>query len=228
MIHPIEFNPDSTASNPGGLALSERKLRVLEPSMSGWRRVVRKVIGMLLIVDVLDMIDRKVLSEHLAKGDARAAVVVSTAPLLVAAYSDDLECVAMLRFPAKFVDQYSLRLGSQLVTVNTYYSQFANHADLTFGPGHVDDWSGFFPLIAEFLSDDSFRIEYLTEDIDKTEWDRCRQLGEAYLLERPRVARLGRPRRAHQPAGFMKKIVIGVSVSVVAMVAFIVVAWKFL
>lgn len=228
MIHPVEFNPNSTASNPGGLALSESKLRVLEPSMFGWRRVVRKVFGLLLIVDVLDLIDRKVLSDHLANGDARAAAVVSTTPLLIAAYSDDLECVAMLRFPAKFVDQYSLRVGSQLVTINSYYAQFTNHADLTFGPGHVDDWSGFFPLIAEFLSDDSSRIEYLKEDIETTEWDRCRQLGEAYLVERPGVARLGRPRRAHQPAGFMKKLVIGVSVGVVAIVAFIVVAWKFL
>ncbi len=90
MIHPIEFDASSTATNPGGLTLSESKLRALEPGMFGVRRALRKIGGMFLLVDVLDMIDRPVLREHLAKGDARAAVVVSTSPLLVAAYSDDL------------------------------------------------------------------------------------------------------------------------------------------
>ena len=51
MIHPIEFNHASSASNPGGLTLSETKLRALEPGMLGIRRVIRKIGGMFLFVD---------------------------------------------------------------------------------------------------------------------------------------------------------------------------------
>lgn len=228
MVHPIEFDPNSTATNPGGLEISNRKLRQLEPSMFGWRRILRRIVGAMLIVDVLDLIDRRVIKEHLAWGDARAAVVVSTSPLLVAAYSDVLDCVVMLRFPLEFAARYDLKIGSQLVTVNTYYSQMVNHQDLTFGPNQFGDWSGFFPLIAEFISDDLDRIEQLKLDIYEDEWQRCQTLGDAYRDQHRGVARIGRPRRAHQPAGFMKKIVIGTIIGIVGIVAFILVAWNFL
>ena len=228
MTHPIEFDDSSTASNPGGLTLSEEKLRLLEPGMFGVGRIIRRIGGMFLFVNVLDMIDRDVIREHLANGDARAAVVVSTSPLLVATYSDDLDCVAMLRFPDEFVERYDLEVGSQLVTVNTYYSQLVKHADLTFGPNQAGDWSGFFPLIAEFLSDDNDRIESLKEDIDDEEWLHCRELGEEYLDERPGVARPGRPRQAHQPAGFWKTVIIGTLVGILGIAAFCVFAWMYL
>ncbi len=228
MVHPIEFDHSSTASNPGGLTLSEAKLRVLEPGMFGILRVIQKIGGMFLLFDFLDMIDRRVLTEHLAHGDARAAVVVSISPVLVAAYSDDLDCVAMLRFPAAFGVRHDLHVGKPLVTINTYYSQFVKHADLSFGANQVGEWSGFFPVIAEFLSDDDERIKYLKQDIDDAEWQRCRELGESYLVQRPGVARLGRPRRSHQPAGFTRTVVIGSVVGILGIMVFVLLAWMLL
>ena len=61
------------------------------------------------------------IAEHLEHGDSRAAIVVSTDPeLLIAAYTDELDCVAMLRLPKEpLVSKYSLLRGSRLLTVNT-------------------------------------------------------------------------------------------------------------
>jgi hypothetical protein len=228
ILHSDIVEIDSTATNPGGLPLSESKQRELEPSMFGTRRVLRKLVGALLIVDVLDLIDGPLLKDHLANGDSRAAVVVATYPLLVAAYSDDLDCVAMLRFDDRFVARYNLHRGSQLVTINQYYSHQVIHKDLIAGPNRVADWSGFYPLIAEFLSDDEARVATLKEGISSVEWQHCQGLGEEYLNKHPGVARLGRPRRAHQPAGFMKTVIIGSLVGVLGIAAFIILAWKFL
>ena len=50
------------------------------------------------------------IAEHLIFGDSRAAVVISIYPkLIVAAYSDELDCVAMLLFPREpFITKYNL------------------------------------------------------------------------------------------------------------------------
>ncbi len=225
---PPSVEVDSTATNPGGLSLDDEKLRRLEPAMFGVRRILRAILGALLIVDVLALIDRRAIRDHLANGDARAAVVVSTSPLNVACFSDDLDCVAMLRFPNSFVGQYGLQVGTRLTTVNQYFAQLTNQSDLVFGPHQVADYSGFFPLVAEFLSSDEDRMRYLQGRIQEAEWARCRGLGESYLRERPGTARLGRPRRAGEAAGFMTKVIAGVAVGVVGITLFIVLAWKFL
>jgi hypothetical protein len=197
--------------------------------MFGVRSVVRKIGGVLLGIDfILEIVDGSSLQEHLMSGDSRAAVVVSTTPLLVAAYSDDLDCVAMLQFPNDYSHRYRLSVGSKLLRINCYYCQFTEHADLSFGPGHTGQWTGFFPLIADFLSGDDRRIERLKQDIRDIEWQRCHQLGDEYLLERPGVARQGRPKRAHQPAGFLKKVVVGSTLGIVGIIAFVLLVWKFL
>src|SRR5581483_10306990 len=85
--------PLAFASDPAGLSLSDAKLRRLRPELYGWRRWVREKTGWAFP-------QRDYLAGHLLRGDARAAVVVSSEPLLVAAYSDELDAVAVLRFPA--------------------------------------------------------------------------------------------------------------------------------
>jgi hypothetical protein len=62
------------------------------------------------------------IKEQLIAGDSNPAVVVSVDPLRVAAYSPDLDSVAMLAFPNNFVDIYNLEIGTKLITVNTYSS----------------------------------------------------------------------------------------------------------
>src|SRR5688500_4027368 len=108
---------DAKASDPGRLRLSASKMRILRPDLYGLRGVWRAVQGTMgkKLEDEIGCTTRL-----LIEGDSRAAVVVSLHPLLVAAYTDEMDCIAMLRFPASFIPAYSLEVGSRLLTVNSY------------------------------------------------------------------------------------------------------------
>lgn len=139
-------------------------------------------------------------ARRLWRGDSRAAVVVSVAPLLVAAYTDELDCVALLRFPEELVAAYGLEVGSRLLAVNGYLHGESVAPDLQEGPATFRRYRNFIPLIAEFLSDDGPRIEFRKAEISEAEWHRARELGEAYLA-RPEVrVRDGRPLYSWFPA----------------------------
>jgi hypothetical protein len=143
---------------------------------------------------------RDYLAGHLRRGDARAAVVVSSEPLLVAAYSDDLDAVAVLRFPAGLAEAHGLRVGSRLLAVNSYRRGRGIDPDLTPGPGRAGAWTGFMPVVAEFVSDDAETIEAHKRRIADAEWRRAGDLGREYLRLRPGVARDGRPIDCAVPA----------------------------
>jgi hypothetical protein len=144
--------------------------------------------------------ERVYIAEQLQHGDSRAAVVVCTSPLLVAAYTDELDCIAMLRFPETFVAEYNLTEGSRLLTVNLYGESPPYQQDLILGPRLIKRWTGFHPIIAEFVSDDKGRIEARKSAISEGEWERTRVFGAEYLRSRPGVARDGRPVHASVPA----------------------------
>jgi hypothetical protein len=177
------------ATDPGGLAVSPDKLRVLRPELFGASGLIHGLkVRVGLEWDQLGYID-----EHLGNGDSRAAVVMSTGPLLVAAYTDELDGVAVLRFPGEFVDEYQLRPGSRLLTVNTYTNLAEPDEDVVPGPKASGRWNGFNPIIADFVSDDLERIEELKHKIEPEEWQRAQKMGEAFLRRWPGVARDGRP-----------------------------------
>jgi len=131
--------------------------------------------------------------DHLLRGDSRAAMVVSVSPLLVAAYTDELDCVAMLKFPDDLVKDYKLRVGTRLLTVNNYTPGETPVADLESGSGSYHRYSNFFPFIAEFLSNDRKRIEQVKANISTVEWLRTKQLAKAYLASGKRRFRDGLP-----------------------------------
>jgi hypothetical protein len=197
-----KFHDDSTrADAPGGLALSERKLRALEPELFS-DRTFECSPGCRHTHPASEMRER--IAEHLELGDSRAAIVVSISPLIVAAYSDDLDAVALLRFPATFAVEQGLTVGSRLLTVNTYRNDVAHGVprydpDLVPGPARVR-WTGFHPLIAEFLSDDTRRIDARKHEIREGEWQTTERLAririERFGLE---TARSGKPTRAGFP-----------------------------
>ena len=143
----------------------------------------------------------EMVDEHLREGDSRAAVVISCSPLLVAAYTDELDCVAILRFPSEFKNRFALQQGSRLLTVNTYYVLSSIAGDLIAGSGSFKRYQNFYPLIAEFLSDNSERIAQRKSQIAESEWDRCLLLGREYLVNRPGVVRDGSPFASFKPAG---------------------------
>lgn len=188
---------DSTrATDPGGVAVSHQKLRRFHPHLYGFHTL----LDILRIPPNRTSFWKTHVHEHLMYGDSRAAVVVSVEPLLVAAYTSDIDCVAMLHFPDKLVQEYDLSEGKHLLTVNTYGVADKVQEDLHPGPGSQGYWMMFAPFIAEFLSDDLERIEKRKSEIEKTEWQRVVELGDIYYKEHGLFARDGRPLYVLDPA----------------------------
>jgi hypothetical protein len=187
----------SKASDPGLIRLSQEKLRRFSPKdfEGGWnplawldRRFGDRATRIFLVAD------------HLIHGDSRAAVVLSVSPLLVAAYTDELDCIAMLQFPGDFVSEFKLRVGSRLLTVNRYVREGPLAGDLEHGPASYHRYVNFLPLIANFLSDDLDRIESRIASIAEPEWARTIALGRRSLAKFGDRARDGRPSRCLVPA----------------------------
>lgn len=184
------------ASDPGDLTLAHDKLERLRPDLYGMRGLVKSLLSLLR----LGFPQRVYIAEQLRCGDSRAAVVVSTSPLLIAAYTDELDCVAMLRFPSELVRRYRLSPGTRLLTVNCYGALPEYDPDLIVGPEALPRWTGFHPLIADFLTHDRNRLESRKRAIAESEWSRAERLAQEYLRLRPGVARDGRPVYASTPA----------------------------
>lgn len=182
------FHDDSTtASDPGGVTVSDARLRRLCPELYGLRARAKARRF------------REIIIEHMEVGDSRAAVVVRLDPLLVAAYSDELDCVAMLRFPPDASEE-PLEIGSRLLTVNTYWRGDSYAADLDPGPLHEDRYVDFHPIIADFICADSHRVEHRKNEIAEEEWTRAQTLGTEYCVAHPGIWRDGSPSRSHRPA----------------------------
>lgn len=179
---------DSTRStHPGGVIVSDERLRRLCPDLYGLKglsSVARR--------------RRSEIIEHMRVGDSRAAVVVLQDPLFVAAYSDELDCVAMLRFPPKACDE-TLPIGARLLTVNTYLRSEDYSVDLDPGPLRRNRWQGFHPVIADFICADQAHVELRKREIADAEWERARTMGLAYLSGRPGLWRDGRPFLSDRP-----------------------------
>jgi hypothetical protein len=183
---PSTYHDDSAAaSDPGRVRLSRNRLHQLFPL--GWLdSLLCRISGRLRRFE-------EMLDEHLQRGDSRAALVVSTAPLLIAAYTDELDCVAILRYPDELVRTHQLSVGSRLLTVNTYCGGDRIAWDLEPGPKNQHRWVNFYPVIADFLSDDRERIQRRKAEILEEEWVRCRGMGNFYLHTRPGYSRDGSP-----------------------------------
>ena len=142
----------------------------------------------------------EMIDEFLRMGDSRAAVVISCTPLRVAAYTDELDCVAVLAFPPEFVERFGLTEGARVLAVNVYWRDSRIAPDLTPGPGAHKRWQNFSPLIADFLSEDRDRIEERKSKIAESEWERCLALGRLAVHDRPGSVRDGSPFALFKPA----------------------------
>jgi hypothetical protein len=168
--------------------LSAEKLRIFKESIAP---------------SILNRLPDDRLDEHLRLGDSRAAIVMKTNPfLLIAAYSDEIDGVAMLRFDNKFIGLYSLKEGSRLLTVNTYERRKDQNIvkDLTLGPKELGRYRNFYPLIADFLSNDVDRISHRKTQIKETEWSHTQILGKEYMEKNGFRARNGNPYFSMIPA----------------------------
>lgn len=179
-------DPNSRASDAVGVSVDDAKMKLLCPELYGfWSFVFGSKLAQL--------------KEHVKLGDSRAALVVSINPLLIAAYTDELDCVAMLNFPQEFVAQYQLQVGTPLLTINTYFYKGKLASDLTLGPQQLGRYPNVHPVIAEFVSNDFPQIAARKQGIARAEWERCYAMGMQYLQQRPGVFRNGSPSESLDP-----------------------------
>ena len=196
------FDDSTQASLPGGLTLSLPKLEELEPLLFTDRTFK---CGPLCDVDHPAESIRERLAEHLQLGCCGAALVVSTSPLAIAVYADDLDASVLLRFPASLVPAYGLAMGKRLVAVNSFEDvrtksgEILYAVDLIPGPAR-SNWSSFTPCIAEFLSDQTDLIEQRRRAIPEREWQAVAQTSKLRIDRMGlQSARDGLPSRAGFP-----------------------------
>jgi hypothetical protein len=99
----------------------------------------------------------------------------------------------MLSFPHWLVEEHDLKTGDRLLTVNTYSRGQRIAPDLIAGPRQRGRWVNFYPIIAEFFSDDVQRIQKRKARIAEKEWTRCAQMGRERLSSSPARWRNGSP-----------------------------------
>jgi len=196
-------NDISTSKSPT-LTLSHRKLKALEPelySSRSWQKFLRENGYRLAAPNENADHWKGYVEENLRRGDFRAAVAVSTSPLLIAAYASELDCIALLRFTDQLGPKYDLSVGTQLLAVNLYLEwNFFLPEDLNPGPRQTGKYRNFAPMIADFLTDEVNLVEEKKAGIVKAEWRRAETLGREYLKRHGEKARDGRPLLCHLPA----------------------------
>ncbi len=135
---------------------------------------------------------KKRVREYICYGDTQPAVVISVKPLLIAPYSDEMDAVVLLHFPQAYAEKYGLQKFDRLISVNTYAGPDLHIAkDIFVGPNYLNRWVDFFPLIADFLSDDTEKLQKHKESIPDSVWDYTATLGEEYLLKHKGLMRNG-------------------------------------
>lgn len=159
------------ASNPAGVTLSKAKYKKFRDNV-GW---YYKLLSMCFKFEFH-------VNDWLFHADSRAAIVLQTTPeILVAVYTDEFDCVVILRFPEFVAPWYPLSNGTRLLTINTYENGEVVETDLYPGPGTLNRYSNVHPIIAEFLSDDIQQIEKRNTKISEDEWARTAELAQEYM-----------------------------------------------
>lgn len=182
---------------PGKFFVSDSKLRLVEPEFFG----VRGILGRLKAFFCTDWSPKIYLDEKMLYCDCRAAVVIENRPLLVAAYSGELDCVVILEFPDELLMKYELKIGTKLLSSNTYDTHAVSDGDLFPGPRKKNDgWQYFQPIIADFVADDPERIKYCKSQLDPEEWKRAFKMGLAFRKAHPNATRDGKPTRSGKSA----------------------------
>ena len=173
----------SNASDPGMLTLDRDRLLALEPELAGFRglrlRIQDRRRGSSKYLGSFETV-----ADHLWRGDSRAAMVLAVAPrVLVAAFADDFDAIVVLEFPRSFATTFSLEPGTRLLNCNTFsQTEETIAADITLGPKWDHRMTDFYPIIGQFLSGDTDRLEQRMAGISSSEWERVRQLGEEWLV----------------------------------------------
>ena len=130
-------------------------------------------------------------SRALCYGDTQPAVVVSVDPLLIAAYSDEMDAVVMLRFPNEFVTEYNLYPGIRLTTSNVYFTGSQCARDIFVGEHYCRRYVDFVPIVQLFLGKKDEKIQEKVELFGEDIWNTVREKANEYISLHPELCRDG-------------------------------------
>lgn len=183
------LDKNTKASNPGGLTVSNKKLKVLRPDLFGLPGLIYNFKVYLCCKTT----ETHSIKERIYFGDSQPAIVMCLDPLLVAVYTPDIDCVVLLNFPTKLVKMYNLHLESRLISINTYGRKKDYQKDIIPGPRKTNPWTSITPTIGDFVSDDIEIINKRKGEIEEDRWRRTYDLAKEYMHIFPNVYRDGRP-----------------------------------
>ena len=167
-----------SAENPGNAKLKYKKFYQV-------RRLACKTVKEQMAYDMCTQF----IGNVLMRGDTQPAVVRSAAPLVISAYSDEMDAVIFLKYPDELAATYSLKPGDRLVTSVTYVPIQGNVApDIFPGSGFSGLYGNVIPLVQLFFGgkkqilfaggDEEIRnrISIFPEEL----WERVEKLTEEY------------------------------------------------
>ena len=179
----IKYSDDrSFAGDPGKLILSDEKYEKIAQILN-LNNYDLKVFNK----------KKKLIKEHIKYGDTQPAIVVSVDPLIISSYTDEIDCVVMLKYPNEFVSIYDLKIGDRLVTVNQYYPKLNfNYApDLIPGEHASKYWRDVIPVVGLFVCENEEYCKRKVRLFESKDWDILQEKTINYLKEKPNVSRNG-------------------------------------
>lgn len=126
-------------------------------------------------------------------GDIQTAVVVSTDPLLVSCYSEDMDAVVLQYYPTELGIYRGWQVGTRLVATVKYngFGTVKKNKDITPAPGTDPSYKSFGPIIADLYTNEPEYLARKKSEIPEALWERAMELGQLYMFEHPGVARNG-------------------------------------
>ncbi|MEM7370255.1 MAG: hypothetical protein AAF587_16725 [Bacteroidota bacterium] len=181
-------DPTTSASDSIQIGLDLKKLKFLMPEIFSLSQRIKYWLRRFGFSSYIEQI-----SEHISFGDSQGAVVVSTSPLLIAAYNEDIDCVIMLKYEKKIQKRYQFFEGDRLICVNTFGRWEEMQSDLIPGKRNSGSWNSVHPIVADLVSSDQAPIQRRKDQIGEQGFAYIEQLGREYLIKKPQVFRDGKP-----------------------------------
>ena len=162
----VYVDPNSMAENAGDVAVSREKFNDLRDNILKVSPLKKFYFNKQF----------KRLVQYVENGDTQPAVVVSTSPLIISAYSDEMDGVLFLKFPDILAEKYSLTVGSRLVTSNVYFQGRKVAKEIIAGPNYLRRYSDFTPTVQLFTCADESYITSRTQLFDVSTWQMVEEL----------------------------------------------------
>lgn len=165
------------AENEGGVHLSRSKFELVRDNLMG--------LSFLQKMKWNGKFDK--INEFMQYGDTQPALVVSLDPLIISAYSDEMDGVVLLEFPSKLGSFYDLNEGDRLVTSNVYAFGTIPAPDLIMGENCLKRYVNFTPIVQIFLAEEE---DYARERIslfDEERWERVREMTEERIKDHSQI-----------------------------------------